>query len=188
MLRWFKERRETKRIAHELYGSIVTHARMPALYTDCGVPDTLEGRFEMLVAHMFLVLERMKSEGEAVKPLGRAVVETFFADMDGSMRELGVGDLTVPKKIRKAADGFYGRLTAYAEAVAAGDERGLAAALARNVWSSEAPAGSDDRALARYMLAAHRQLADTDWSEIAAGRLGLPGPTSSDNGGRAGEA
>jgi cytochrome b pre-mRNA-processing protein 3 len=108
MLQWFKRRAEAGRTAEELYGSVVTAARHRALYSDVGVPDTPEGRFELVALHLFLALEPIKSDSTAIE-LSRRTIEAFVTDMDDCMREMGVGDMAVGKKVKRAAAAFYER-------------------------------------------------------------------------------
>ena len=113
-----------------VYDAIVASARQPVFYADMGVPDTLDGRFDMIVLHMFLVLERMKGEDEKFR---QSLTDYFFMDMDRSLREIGVGDLTVGKKVRKMAEAFYGRINAYQNASEQGEVKWIEA-LERNVY------------------------------------------------------
>ncbi len=152
-----------------LYGAIVAQARRPVFYRALGVPDTLEGRFEMLVLHLALVLDRLEAEA-AERETGQGIFDRFCQDMDDHMREMGVGDLTVPKKMRRLADAFYGRRAAYG--AAQGHAGALEAALRRNVFDG-AP-GGDARALSRYVGDAEAILARQDAGAIAAGQLVWP--------------
>jgi cytochrome b pre-mRNA-processing protein 3 len=117
-----------------VYGDIVAVARLPLLYRDYGVPDTVMGRFEVLGLHVALVLRRLKALPPPADSLAQDVVDQFFAELDSSLREIGIGDVSVPKKIKKLGQAFYGRAQAYHEALlieAASDS--LEQALARNV-------------------------------------------------------
>jgi cytochrome b pre-mRNA-processing protein 3 len=143
--------------AEVVYARIVEQARSPALYRDLGVPDTLDGRFEMLILHAILYFRRLRSEDEASRRVGQAVFEVMCRDFDASLREIGIGDLTVPKKMKAMVQAFYGRGAAYDEALDGGDSAALAAALARNVLPGE-PAGQAT-ALADYVRAALSTLA-----------------------------
>jgi cytochrome b pre-mRNA-processing protein 3 len=98
-----------------LYGALVGQARNPAFYRDMGVPDTVEGRFEMVALHVFLALRRLRAGGEPGKDLGQKLFDVLFDDMDQTLREMGVGDLSVGKKIKAMASSFYGRMQAYDE-------------------------------------------------------------------------
>ena len=160
-------------LIERLYDQIVAAARQPRLYADWGVPDTPLGRYEMVALHLFLVLHRLRGQGEAAGAVAQELTDAFFADLDHSIRELGVGDLGVPKRMKKLARMFYGRAAAYGEAVERGDAAGLAAALARNVRPGET-GWAEAAELAGYALAAHRRLADHPAAEIVAGELAFP--------------
>ena len=149
MLKWFGSHRRLGRSAHNLYGSIVTAARQPALFSEYGVPDTVEGRFELLLAHLFLVLERLRREGGSEAALAQNLVDVFFADMDTSVRELGVGDMAVPKKMRNLATVVKERLAAYRVAMDS-DDASLLAGLAAETVVSDGPAGAG-ASFAAYM-------------------------------------
>ena len=140
MLTWFFNRSPTEPKAAELYGAVVALARRPKLYEVFGVADTPEGRYEALVLHLFLAAERLMAEGEQGSKHAQALIEAFVTDMDDNMREMGVGDLSVPKKVKKAAAAFYDRADVYRSALAAEGSEELAGALVRLV-----PA-ADDRA------------------------------------------
>src|SRR5262245_14860453 len=107
MLNWLRAQAPRGRRASKLYGSIVTAARREPFYVGYGVPDTPEGRFAMIVVHMIPVLERLQQEGEEGADLGRALNEVFVTDMDDYLREIGVGDLSVPRHVKKAAGALY---------------------------------------------------------------------------------
>jgi cytochrome b pre-mRNA-processing protein 3 len=155
---------------------IVAQARAAPFYQIYGVPDTVNGRFEMVVLHTVLVLRRLESEPVAVRALGQALFDGFCRDMDGSLREMGVGDLAVPAKMRKIGEAFYGRQSAYAAALDAPDPAALIGALARNVFG--APTGTDLGAarLARYVRAAAGQLAEQDGQALSGAQLTFPDP------------
>jgi cytochrome b pre-mRNA-processing protein 3 len=168
--------------AADLYDAIVAQAREPAFYVGMGVPDTVDGRFEMVVLHAFLVLRRLKAGAPAVAALGQPLFDTMFADMDLSLREMGAGDLGVGRRVKAMAEGFYGRVSAYDAALAGGDRAGLAEALRRNVYGTlklaqMAPAEAV-AALARYVSESADRLAAQADAELAAGRprFAAPGP------------
>lgn len=163
--------RETAAAERCVYEAIVAAARHPAPYASWGVADNVDGRFDMLTLHMFLILDRLKGENGLFR---QRLVDEFFADMDRSLREMGVGDISVGKKVRKMAEAFYGRVAAYDAALSQGREA-LAAALARNFF----PEGNENRAaekLADYVLAARKQLGDTKADAILAGKIDFPEP------------
>jgi cytochrome b pre-mRNA-processing protein 3 len=168
---------------HAFYGAIVAQARSPAFYTSYGVPDTMEGRFELIVLHLVLVLHRLAREagdGAGRGPagaVGQRLFDAFCRDLDDNLREMGVGDLAVPKKMRRFGEAFYGRLAAYRAALAAADERELEKALGRNIFEI---AVADARAarLARYARATARQLDAEEAAVLLAGNLAFPSPES----------
>jgi cytochrome b pre-mRNA-processing protein 3 len=153
------------------YEAIVAAARHPVFYADWGVPDTLDGRFDMISLHAFLVLDRLKGTEQAFR---QGLVDEFFADMDRSLREMGVGDLSVGKKVRKMAEVFYGRLAAYDQALAA-VPGALEAAIARNVFPDQ-PEGAGPRLLAAHAVGQREYLAAQDAGAIARGSVHFKEP------------
>ena len=105
-----------------LYGTIVAQARLPAFYQIYGVPDTVNGRLEMIMLHTVLFLRRLESEAVPIRALGQGLFDQFCRDMDDSMREMGVGDLAVPRNMRRIGEAFYGRQAAYRVALEAPDD------------------------------------------------------------------
>ena len=174
--RKFRRDREAGRIASALYGAIVAQARSPALYTDLGVPDTVSGRFEMVVLHTVLVVERLKTGGAPERAIGQRVFDTFCADMDRSLRELGVGDLAVPKRMKQMAASFYGRAQVYGRSLAGGGGAGLAEAIGRNVFAG---AGEEvGRPLANYAAAAAQGMARVPDGALLDAAVVFPDPTA----------
>jgi cytochrome b pre-mRNA-processing protein 3 len=165
--------------AREIYLLIVAKARQPYFYAELGVPDTVDGRFDMITLHAILVIEFIAQKGKAGKALSQQLFDEMFADMDGSLREMGAGDLSVGKKVRKMAEVFYGRAKAYREALAQEDEDGLTAALARNVYGGEGRP-QNVRQLARYALAAAKSLSASRMGDIRADALQFPDPRKID--------
>jgi cytochrome b pre-mRNA-processing protein 3 len=162
-----------------LYAAAVEQARAERLYTDAGVPDTVEGRFEMVALHVYLLMRRLKAddakEAAVSKDVSQSLLDAMFQNMDDSLRELGVGDLVVGKKIRKLAESFYGRIGAY-ETAFGGDKPGvaLAAAMARNIFES----GDSEVAqkLAIYVRNADNVLQSQSPQRIAGGIVSFPAP------------
>lgn len=144
--------------AHRLYQGVVTQAREQAFYRDCGVPDTLDGRFDMIVLHAILVLRRLKREGGEGSELGQELFDVLFGDMEQSLREMGVGDLSVGRRVKAMAQAFYGRAAAY-EAALANDDAALADALRRNLFGTVEPDARELDAVAGYV---RRQAAALD--------------------------
>jgi cytochrome b pre-mRNA-processing protein 3 len=148
----FRAKSRERAASERLYDCAVAAARRPALYAELGVADTLQGRFEMLALHLFAVLHPLMHDPGDDPELARRVAERFVEDMDAAFREIGVGDLSVPKRMTDLYRSFGGRMTAYK----AGLERGrpaLAAAIARNVFLAET-ADRRAEALADHLIAA----------------------------------
>jgi cytochrome b pre-mRNA-processing protein 3 len=155
-----------------IYGMIVTQAREPLFYRALGVPDTVNGRFDLLVLHLWLVLRRLKRvEGGAA--LSQALFDHFCNDMDDNLREMGVGDLTVPKRMQAFGEAFYGRTAAYDLALTGGHET-LAQALCKNILNGENIAKADQ--LATYAEAALAGLDGLDDAMLLNGSASFPSP------------
>ena len=129
-------------IIASLYGAIVAQARAPVFYRDDGVPDSANARLEMIMLHTVLFLWRLEGEAPPVRRLGQALFDHFCRDMDASMREMGVGDLAVPRKMRRIGEAFYGRQAAYRAALRAPDDAALVTLLERYVLPRPAKAGA----------------------------------------------
>jgi len=173
-------RSPNEEIADTLYEQIVAAARQPRFYADWQVPDTPLGRFEMLSVHMFLFLHRARNGNEALAAIAQETVDTFFTDIDHSLRELGIGDVSVPKRMKKLARMFYGRAQSYTQAIEAGDRLALGAALARNV-APEHPRWEGATELARYVFAADHALSLQPDDAITGGRLGFAVPAETES-------
>ncbi|MBV8744517.1 MAG: ubiquinol-cytochrome C chaperone [Xanthobacteraceae bacterium] len=159
-----------------LYGTIVAQARLPVFYTDYDVADTLEGRFEMLVLHQALTARRLASY-PVLRPLGAALFDRFCRDLDHNLREMGVTDLGVPKKMHGFAAAYFGRARIYEQALNAGAAADCEAAIARNVFGQQTP-GPGARRLAHYMGEAARALDDSAASSLSRGELSFPDPAT----------
>ena len=160
-----------------LYGAIVAQARDPAFYRNYGVPDTSNGRLEMIVLHSILVLSRLETEGGAVRPLGQALFDYFCSDVDANLREMGVGDMAVPRKMKAIAESFYGRKRAYETALAVPGVAELAVALTRNVYAGTGETADAER-LAAYVREAAGKLAAVDGAALLRGHLEFPDPAT----------
>jgi cytochrome b pre-mRNA-processing protein 3 len=158
-----------------LYGMIVAQARNETFYRDYGVPDTVNGRFEMITLHAMLFVHRVEGEPPPARRIGQELFDEFCRDMDASLREMGVGDLAVPRKMRAIGEAFYGRQAAYRTALAASGQGPLAEALARNVFGVW-PTADGARRLATYVREAASALAAQDGAAISRGELGFPDP------------
>lgn len=179
-------RKDPRRVAADtLYGHLVDAARRPEPFVAYGVPDTVEGRFEVLATHVFLALRRLKLEGSEGRRFAQEVFDAFFRNIDDQLREMGVGDLSVGKKIRKFAEAVYGRMGAYEDALSHHGDDALIAAVARNVLggtgNQEERGGDLDRdadpgatRFAQYMRDADIYLKTQRFSEILEGRIEFP--------------
>lgn len=176
-------RTERESEAYAIYGALVSQARSPALYLHAGVPDTLEGRFEMVVLHAFLILRRLKAargpEAGPAKVLGQRIFDILFDDMDQTLREIGVGDLSVGKKIKALASSFYGRVAAYDKGLDAPDAGVLEDALKRNVFAEMDPSAVEVTMLADYVRRADAVLGGLSIDAMLKGNVAfaaLPAP------------
>lgn len=176
--------------ASVLYEEIVGQARRPEFYLACGVPDTVQGRFEMIALHMFLVLHRLKREGERAADLAQDLFDLMFQDMDRNLRELGTGDLAVGKRIKTLAKGLYGRIAAYERGLGrdgGADPDSLEQAIARNIFPDGAPPAACLAALADYLRCSAAVLTAQAYGDLSAGRIAfaaspavMPGSASSE--------
>ena len=179
ILRRFFDRRRREAIARRLYTEVVAQSRLPGFYAVWGVPDSVDGRFDLLVAHAFLVMRRLGSADGAAGPEARAVSQALFdlmfADLDQNLREMGVSDLAVGSRIKTMAEAFYGRVAAYDGAIAA-DEAALAAALNRNVFRDSPALPGAPSALAAYLRRQAAELAAQPIEALLAGEIVLSVP------------
>lgn len=172
--RFFRgSRNANAEIVDAVYAQIVAAARQPAFYAEWDVPDTPLGRFEMVSAHVFLFLRRTRGEAGPLAQLSQELTDEFFKDVDHSLRELGIGDMGVPKRMKKLARMFYGRVESYATALEAGDMDALADALGRNV-RPQVETWPQARQLARYLMAADRHLRGQPGEALLAGDVRFP--------------
>ena len=167
--------RPRQRLGQVLYEVAVRQARTPAFYTRFGVADRIDARFELYTLHVLLLVMRLRDEGERGAEAGQDLFNTYVSALDHALRELGVGDVSVGKKMRKLGEALYGRMTAWEGPLRDGDAAALAASLSRNVYESEDPATGE--ALAAYALASRARLASQsfeavtnapEWAETAA--------------------
>jgi cytochrome b pre-mRNA-processing protein 3 len=158
-----------------LYRQIAAQARLPIFYTGYGVPDTIDGRFEMLCLHTYALFHSLKGKGTDADALAQATYDAMFADVDGSLREMGVADLGVGKRIKAMTEALNGRIQAFDRALAA-EGLALDEAIRRNVYGTVAPADIQVRAMADYLRRIRVALAGTPIAELCAARLSLPAP------------
>ncbi|MFC0410448.1 ubiquinol-cytochrome C chaperone family protein [Roseomonas elaeocarpi] len=136
-------RKPFERTGFELYTTTVSAARAPALFEHHAIPDTLEGRFDAIALHVALLVHRLRHDADARgAPLAQAVFDAMFADMDISLREMGVGDMSIGKRVKRMWEAFHGRARAYEAALDQPGHASLEDVLVRNIWSGQAPEGA----------------------------------------------
>ncbi len=172
--RWFRREPRAAR-ARPLYDRVVAQARRPGFYSRCGVPDTQDGRFELIALHLFLVLHRLKAGRPETADLAQDLFDTMFQDMDQSLRELGAGDLGVGPRVKRMAEGLYGRIAAY-EAGLEGPEGALEAALGRNLYGTVTPRPDQLRSMAGYLRREVEGLARREPADLESGKPDFGGP------------
>ena len=161
--------------SRDLYWRIVEQARQPDFYRHVGVPDSLDGRFELVILHVFMVLRRLKLAGTETADLGQHLFDILFQDMDQCLREIGVGDTGVKVRIKRMVQGFYGRVQAYDTALPASAGE-LEAALRRNVYGTVDAEGGDVAAMAAYVRRESEALAAQEPADLLAGRVAFGAP------------
>ena len=180
--RKFFQRRRRDQIAHELYVAVINQARLPDFYLRFAVPDSLDGRFDLIVLHAFLVMRRLRQvnaeEGGAQsREVAQSLFDLMFADMDQNLRELGVSDMSVGKRVKQMARAFYGRAAAYDDALAAGGA-GLAEALRRNLYGTVE--GEPDaivvQQMAEYLVTQAAHLTGQGAGDLLAGKVTFKAP------------
>lgn len=176
MLHRLLKPRPAKAAGSTLYAAAVAQARRPEFYLDFGVEDRVDARFELYTLHVVLLVERLKGEGDHAAEVSEALFETYVSALDDSLREMGVGDLSVAKKIRKLGEALMGRTKAYVEALSPRpDAEALAGIVARNVFADEAALDSAGP-LVDYVGRAHAALAAQPLKQILEGRPAWPQP------------
>jgi cytochrome b pre-mRNA-processing protein 3 len=179
-LRWFRPDaadRARRELAARVYRDLVKQARTPWFYRDLGVPDTPEGRFEMVGLHVALVVRRLRTAGEPGSALAQELFDLLFADVDEGLRRIGVGDLSVGRHVRRLAGYFYARLRALDKALDAVPGAPLAPMLRTNVYhNAPAPSQRQLAALATYLLAAEAALRAHSTVRVLAGDVVWPPP------------
>lgn len=176
MREWLNWPQSARRKAVDLYGMVVAAARQPAFYGSGRVSDTPEGRFELIAMHLFLLAERLTREKPAGEELARSLIEAFVLDMDDCMREMGVGDLTVPKRVKRAAAVFYERSGAYRNALASQPELASERAdpldeLIASVLQATPQPSAFSSEIAAYMRANHTAFMRAAYADVAAGNI-----------------
>ena len=173
------KRDPNRALIDKLHGEIMAGVLQPALYLECGVPDTFEGRLELLILHTAATVRRIERLPSPGPELAQDVMDGVFRHLDGTLREMGVGDITVPKRIKKHAEAFAGRALTYAKAGEADGDAALRLALARNVARDESRVDSPEmHRLADYARAVDARLATYDLDHFLSGKIGFPAPST----------
>ena len=170
MFKWFHARRQRQDVAAKLYKDLVSHARGPVFYLSYGVPDSELGRFEMICLHSYLLFRRLGKTDIAGKELAQSVHDLMFADLDRTLREQGIGDMSIGKRVKALARNLYGRIDAYETGFAEGPA-GLADALRRNLYASADVTDGEISAMITYIKGAMAILDAQQTAEIMAGRV-----------------
>ena len=164
-----------QRAAARAYEHVVAQSRRPEFFAGIGVPDTVDGRFELICLHAFLYLHRLKREQKQASAAGQRFFDLMFTDFDRSLREMGTGDLSVGREVRRMAEAFYGRIAAYESGLAA-DDATLQAALARNLFGTAAGTQGGLDAMAAYLRREAADLAAQDTGRLLAGEVVFGAP------------
>ncbi len=154
-----------------LHGEIMAQARQPAFFLEYGVADTPEGRFELVAIHVLMAVRRLNALPPPAADVSRDLTDCMFRHFDIAFREMGVGDISVPKRMKKYAQNWLGRAQVYGKALEAEDAEALAGALTRNVYGREAGEAPEAGRLARYMIALQTALQETETDDFLAARL-----------------
>jgi cytochrome b pre-mRNA-processing protein 3 len=162
---------ERARRAAEHYAALVGQARRVEFYESLGVPDTLDGRFDLIVLHARLYLKRLRTAGAQGRDLAQVIFDHMFSNLDQSLRELGVGDVVIPKRIRSMVSAFYGRAAAYDKALAEPDDTALAEALVRNIYAGAAPPADAVARLSSYLRDTAKALLTAPDETVLAGQF-----------------
>jgi cytochrome b pre-mRNA-processing protein 3 len=168
--------RARREVAERVYRDLVKQARTPSFYRDLGVPDTPEGRFEMVGLHVALVVRRLRGAGAPGRALTQELVDLLFADVDEGLRHIGIGDLSMGKHVKRLAGYFYARLRALDEALDAVPVAPLAPMLRTNVYHNASPGQHQLTALASYLLAADAALRVQPSARVLAGDIAWASP------------
>lgn len=155
MLNALRRSKERRQLAGEFHAALVARAREPEFFATFGIKDTLDGRFDLIVLHAWMVLERLREAGAS--RLSQAFIDAVFVGFDEGLRELGAGDIGMGKRVKKLADAFYGRMQAYSDAA---DDAAMAAALTRNLYRGAADPGA--KPMAHYVRNARASLKNCD--------------------------
>ena len=177
MFKWLYTRRQRQGLASDVYNDLVAYARSPAFYLSFGVPDSMLGRFEMICLHAFLLFRRLGKTDNAGRELAQTIHDRMFADLDQTLREQGIGDMGIGKRVKMLARNLYGRIGAYETGLAGGKDE-LTDALRRNLYASATPSDDEVSAMIAYIYAAIEELDGQRTVDIMSGRVVFPDVTA----------
>ncbi len=169
---WLKRRKSIKTAAAGLYQAAVAQSRDPRFYTDLGVSDTMDGRFDLVALHVFIIMQRLSHLGRDGRALSQALFDHMFTNMDLTLREVGVGDMSVPKHMKRMMRAFNGRAHSYHAAINDNDQQSLELAVVRNIYRT--PGGANPtaaRMMAEYISQEVGWMMQQDYQSLAAGRV-----------------
>jgi cytochrome b pre-mRNA-processing protein 3 len=169
---WLKKKDRKQTAAFELYTAMVTQSRQPDFYAKLGVPDTIEGRFDLILVHAFILFRRLKAD-DGDRDLAQRIFDVMFADLDQNMREMGIGDVGILKRIRKMSESYHGRIVAYEEGVQSGAAE-LAAALDRNLFADRKVSNEQLMAMVGYIHDALTSLENQTILQMQNGAVHFP--------------
>jgi cytochrome b pre-mRNA-processing protein 3 len=175
----FFRRNPRRSQVHAAYAAVVARAREPVFFLDGGVPDTLDGRFELIALHAFLVLNRLKADHAATADFAQELFDTMFADLDRGLREMGASDIGVGRHVKEMAKGFYGRIVAYEQGLG-GDDTALCEALSRNLYGTVTPRPGAVMGIADYVRRQAAALAREEVDILLSGNINF-GPLDIEN-------
>jgi cytochrome b pre-mRNA-processing protein 3 len=175
MLSTLFKSRPARAAGDALYGSIAAQSREPAFYLGLGVPDRIDARFELYSLHLAILLERLAGQGEEAEEVGQAALDAYVRSLDDVLREVGIGDLSMAKKMKAIASLLMGRLKGVGDALSPPDETALVEFIGRTVYA-DAGESVDPAPLAAYVTRAHAALAEQPLLDILKGRPAWPRP------------
>lgn len=176
LFRLFSTGATQNNVAMDLYLGLVKQARQPYFYTDFGVPDTPDGRYDMIMIHAFLLLHRLKRDLPNTEEISQDLFDIMFEDMDKSLREMGAGDVGIGRRIKEMAKAFYGRIAAYDDSLKRDDDS-LDIALQRNVYRQSSVNNEQVKALGLYIRREAANLSKQPIEALLSGKLSFAGPS-----------
>lgn len=173
MFNWFRARRQRRDAAVAAWHKIVEAARAPYVFTEWQVEDTLDGRFDSIALHTFLVLKRIRATGREGEALGQALFDLMFTDFDQALREMGIGDMGVGKRVKEMATAVLGRIAAYDKALEGDDRAMLEEAIHRNLYRDRDVGDGVINRVADFVATTDAALSTVSLQDIAAGQFDL---------------